>query len=106
MTINDINKILAQLAENPSRDNVLDFAFAVLQWMNIEPNVADPANSGTGNKPQLLSPQTHKLKDFLAPAPQTVQPQLYRLSANNQNIRVRFAIEKTEKRLYQSVGGQ
>lgn len=92
MTINDINKILAQLAENPSRENVLDFAFALLQWMNIEPNA--------GNKPQLISPQTQKLKDFLAPAPQTVQPQLYRLSADNQNVRVRFAVLKKLKKDY------
>jgi methylase of polypeptide subunit release factors len=92
MTINEINKILAQLAENPSRENVLDFAFALLQWMNIEPNAQQ--------KPQLLSPQTQKLKDFLAPAPQTVQPQLYRLSADNQNIRVRFAVLKKLKKDY------
>jgi adenine-specific DNA-methyltransferase len=92
MTINEINKILAQLAESPSRENVLDFAFALLQWMHIEPNAQ--------NKPQLLSPQTQKLKDFLAPAPQTVQPQLYRLSADNQNIRVRFAVLKKLKKDY------
>jgi len=92
MTINDINQILAQLAESPSRENVLDFAFALLQWMNIEPNAQ--------NKPQLLSPQTQKLKDFLAPAPQTVQPQLYRLSADNQNVRVRFAVLKKLKKDY------
>lgn len=92
MTINEINKILAQLAENPSRENVLDFAFALLQWMNIEHNAQQ--------KPQLLSPQTQKLKDFLAPAPQTVQPQLYRLSADNQNVRVRFAVLKKLKKDY------
>jgi len=92
MTINEINKILAQLAENPSRENVLDFAFALLQWMNIEPNAQ--------KKPQLLSPQTQKLKDYLAPAPQTVQPQLYRLSADNQNVRVRFAVLKKLKKDY------
>lgn len=92
MTINEINKILAQLAESPSRENVLDFAFALLHWMNIEPNAQQ--------KPQLLSPQTQKLKDFLAPAPQTVQPQLYRLSADNQNIRVRFAVLKKLKKDY------
>ncbi len=92
MTINEINKKLAQLAENPSRENVLDFAFALLQWMNIEPNAQ--------NNQQLLSPQTQKLKDFLAPAPQTVQPQLYRLSADNQNVRVRFAVLKKLKKDY------
>lgn len=92
MTINDINNKLSQLATNPSRENVLDFSFALLQWMEIEPNAS--------NKPQLLSPQTQKLKDFLAPAPQTVQPQLYRISADNQNIRVRFAVLKKLKKEY------
>ncbi len=92
MTINDINKILSRLAEQPTRENVLDFSFSLLQWMNIEPNA--------GNKPQLLSPQTQKLKDFLAAAPQTVQPQLYRISADNQNIRVRFAVLKKLKKEY------
>ncbi len=99
MTIADINKILSRLAENPSRESILDFSFALLQWMGIEPNAQ--------NKPQLLSPQTQKLKDFLAPAPQTVQPQLYRLSADlsadkagNQNIRVRFAVLKKLKKDY------
>lgn len=92
MTLNDINKILSRLAENPTRENILDFSFALLQWMNIEPN--------TGNKPQLLSPQTQKLKDFLATAPQTVQPQLYRISADNQNIRIRFAVLKKLKKEY------
>lgn len=92
MTITDINKILSRLADNPTRENILDFSFGLLQWMNIEPNAA--------NKPQLLSPQTQKLKDFLATAPQTVQPQLYRISADNQNIRVRFAVLKKLKKEY------
>ncbi len=92
MTIADINKILSRLADNPTRENILDFSFGLLQWMNIEPNAA--------NKPQLLSPQTQKLKDFLATAPQTVQPQLYRISADNQNIRVRFAVLKKLKKEY------
>lgn len=92
MTINDINKILSRLADNPTRENILDFSFGLLQWMNIEPNA--------GNKPQLLSPQTQKLKDFLVTAPQTVQPQLYRISADNQNIRVRFAVLKKLKKEY------
>lgn len=92
MNVTDINKSLTQLAENKTRENVLDLSFALLQWMNIEPNA--------GNKPQLLSPQTQKLKDYLATAPQTVQPQLYRLSADNQNIRVRFAVLKKLKKDY------
>lgn len=92
MSINDINNILSRLAGNRTRENILDLSFGLLQWMNIEPNAA--------NKPQLLSPQTQKLKDFLAPAPQTVQPQLYRISADNQNIRVRFAVLKKLKKEY------
>lgn len=92
MTLTDINKALSNLAEQPTRENILAFSFELLQWMNIAPN--------TENKPQLLSPQTQKLKDYLANAPQTVQPQLYRLSADNQNIRVRFAVLKKLKKEY------
>ena len=92
MTLTDINKALSNLAEQPTRENILAFSFELLQWMNITPN-AD-------NKPQLLSPQTQKLKDYLGNAPQTVQPQLYRLSADNQTIRVRFAVLKKLKKEY------
>jgi methylase of polypeptide subunit release factors len=92
MTLTDINKALSNLAEQPTRENILAFSFELLHWMNITPN-AD-------NKPQLLSPQTQKLKDYLANAPQTVQPQLYRLSADNQPIRVRFAVLKKLKKEY------
>lgn len=92
MTLTDINKALSNLAEQPTRENILAFSFELLHWMNITPN-AD-------NKPQLLSPQTQKLKDYLANAPQTVQPQLYRLSADNQQIRVRFAVLKKLKKEY------
>ena len=90
--MNDLNNRLAQITENPSRENILNLSFALLQWMGIAPN--------KDSKPQLLSPQTQKLKDFLAPAPQTVQPQLYRLSADNQNIHVRFAVLKKLKKDY------
>lgn len=99
MTINDINKILSRLAEQPTRENILDFSFGLLQWMNIEINAGNPPD-GRAGKPQLLSPQTQKLKDFLLTAPQTVQPQLYRISADNQNIRVRFAVLKKLKKEY------
>lgn len=92
MTIIEINKRLEVLKVSPSRENILEFSFALLQWMNIVPN--------TGNKPQLLSPQTQKLKDYLVTAPQTVQPQLYRLSADAQNIRIRFAVLKKLKKEY------
>lgn len=96
MTTANINRILTELAAETSNEKrrtiVLVLSFALLEWMKIEPN--------TGNKPQLLSPQTQKLKDYLATAPQTVQPQLYRLSADNQNIRVRFAVLKKLKKDY------
>lgn len=92
MTINDINKALSQLAEQPARENILDFSFVLLQWMGLEPNA--------NKTPQLLAPKTQKLKDFLVPAPQTVQPQLYRLNTDNQNIRVRFAVLKKLKKEY------
>ena len=99
MTITDINKALSNLAEQRTRENILAFSFELLQWMNITPNADNPAEGGTG-KPQLLTPQTQKLKDFLANAQQTVQPQLYRLSADNQPIRVRFAVLKKLKKEY------
>jgi hypothetical protein len=92
MTITDINKIVTDLAEQKTREKVLGFSFTLLQWMGITPN-AD-------QKPQLLSPQTQKLKEYLANAPQTVQAQLYRLSADGQNIRVRFAVLKKLKKDY------
>lgn len=92
MTLSDINKNLSQLAEQRTRESILELSFTILQWMGIVPNA--------GNKPQLLSPQTQKLKDYLATAPQTVQPQLYRLSADGQNIRVRFAVLKKLKKDY------
>ena len=92
MTLTDINIALSNLAEQQTRENILIFSFELLKWMNITPNADD--------KPQLLSPQTQKLKDYLANAPQTVQPQLYRLSADNQPIRVRFAVLKKLKKEY------
>jgi len=91
MTITDINNILETIKEK-KRENVFNFSFALLQWMGVTPNA--------GNKPQLVSPQTNKLKDFLFPAPLTVQPQLYRLTADNQNIRIRFAVLKKLKKDY------
>ncbi|MEK7263098.1 MAG: Eco57I restriction-modification methylase domain-containing protein [Bacteroidota bacterium] len=92
MILTDINKKLEQLKGNPSRENIFDLSFTLLQWMNVTPNA--------GSKPQLVTPQTQKLKEYLFPAPQTVQPQLYRLTADNQNIRVRFAVLKKLKQEY------
>lgn len=92
MTIQELNDLLTQLSQQRTREKVLEFANALVDWMGIKLN--------DGGKPQLLAPQTQKLKDYLATAPQTVQPQLYRLAADNQNIRVRFAVLKKVKKDY------
>jgi adenine-specific DNA-methyltransferase len=92
MTIKELNILLNKLGEQPDRDVVLQFAFSLLDWMGITPN--------TNNTPQLVAPKTQKLKDYLYTAPQTIQPQLYRLNAENQNIRVRFAVLKKLKKDY------
>lgn len=92
MTLEQLNIALHKLAEQPQREHVLEFSFALMQWMGIEPNA--------GKTPQLIAPKTQKLKEYLVTAPQTVQPQLYRLSADNQNIRVRFSVLKKLKKEY------
>ncbi|MEI6049535.1 MAG: TaqI-like C-terminal specificity domain-containing protein [Bacteroidota bacterium] len=92
MTLTDINKILSQIAEQKTRGKIIEFSFELMQWMGITPNA--------GNKPQLLATQTQKLKEYLVNAPQTVLSQLYRLSADGQNIRVRFAVLKKLKKEY------
>lgn len=94
MTLNDLNNSLQQLASKQDRDSILDFSFALMGWMGIEPN--------SGNTPQLLAPKTQKLKEYLENAPKTVQSQLYRLSADNQPIRVRFSVLKKLKKDYVS----
>jgi len=94
MILQDLNKRLDELSKHKSRESLLEFAYALTEWMGLET---------TANKiPQLLAPKTQKLKDFLVPAPQTVQPQLYRLNADNQNIRIRFAVLKKIKKEYLS----
>jgi hypothetical protein len=80
MNIIELNQILASLSES-KRENIFNFAFALMEWMGIEPN--------GDKKPQLVAPQTQKLREFLVPAPQTVLPQLYRLSADTHNVRIR-----------------
>lgn len=62
----------------------MEFAFTLIEWMGL---IAHDDKKG-----QLLAPQTNKLKGFLAPVPKTAQPQLYRLTADGQNIRIRFAV--------------
>jgi len=92
MTIQELNDLLNQLSQQRTREKVLEFANALVDWMGVK--------LSEGGKPQLLAPQTQKLKDYLASAPQTVQPQLYRLTADNQNIRIRFAVLKKIKKDY------
>ncbi len=92
MTLQELNDLLTQLSQQRTRDKVLEFANALVDWMGLKLN--------DGGKPQLLAPQTQKLKDYLATAPQTVQPQLYRLTADSQNIRIRFAVLKKIKKDY------
>jgi adenine-specific DNA-methyltransferase len=94
MTIKELNILLNKIGEQPDRDTILQFAFSLLEWMGIAPN--------TNNTPQLVAPKTQKLKDYLFTAPQTIQPQLYRLNAENQNIRIRFAVLKKLKKEYVS----
>ena len=92
MTIQHLNDTLNQLSQQRSREKVFEFANALVEWMGLKLN--------DGSKPQLLAPQTQKLKEYLVPAPQTVQPQLYRLTADGQNIRIRFAVVKRIKKDY------
>jgi hypothetical protein len=104
MTIADINKILSQLAANPTRENVLDLSFALLQWMNIEAN-KDPDKIGTG-KPQLLSPQTQKLKDFWPGTANRTTTTVSHQCRQPEHQGSLCCIEKTEERNHQPVGGQ
>jgi len=92
MTIQELNQKLHNLNAENSRERVLEFSFALLGWMGIASNGED--------KPQLLATKTQTLSGYLAPAPMTTQPQLYRLSADGQNIRIRFAVLKKFKKSY------
>ena len=85
MTLDQLNNALGSLKAG-DRDSLLAFAYALVQFMGITPNDV--------SKPRLQSPHTVKLKDSLVPAPQTVQPQLYRISEEGHNIRVRLATLK------------
>lgn len=91
MTLTTINELLATLNEK-KRENVFAFASALMEWMQVELVAKE--------KPPLLSPSTQKLMGFLVPAPFTVQPQLYRLSNDNQNIMIRFGVLKKLKKDY------
>ena len=76
MTIHELNNLLSTFTEQ-KRENIISFSFALLEWMGITPNTDVPGSVGE-IKPRLITPQTQKLKEFLAQVPLTVQPQLYR----------------------------
>ncbi len=92
MNIYDLNTILEKLSKQPSRDTVIEFAFALVEWMGLTPN--------KDKTPQLVAPKTQKLMEYLLQTPHSVQPQLYRLTADGQNIRIRFAVLKKLKKDY------
>lgn len=91
MTLSILNDLLAKLNQK-KREHVFAFAAALMEWMQVE--------FVTKERPPLLSPSTQKLMDYLVPAPLTVQPQLYRLSNDNQNIKIRFGVLKKLKKDY------
>ncbi len=90
MNLTELNDILGGLEKHFGRENVLAFAFALMDWMGIEKNQV----------PQLVAPKTQKLREYLVPAPTTAQSQLYRLSAEIASIRVRFAVLKRLRKDY------
>lgn len=88
MELNDINRILSQLADDKAngRNHILTLAAALIEWMGLQ--------FVENSVPRLLDFQTLKLKEALVGAPVTGQEQLYRLTAENQPVRVRFAVFK------------
>ncbi|MDX2127415.1 MAG: Eco57I restriction-modification methylase domain-containing protein [Chloroherpetonaceae bacterium] len=85
MSLPRLNELLSKFSEG-KRDHILAFSSALLEWMGIP---AEPFQ-----KPPLITPQTQKLREWLAGAPITNQAQLFRLSAYHTKILVRFAVLK------------
>ncbi len=88
MELNDINRILGRLADDKAngRNHILTLAAALIEWTGLQ--------FVENSVPRLLDFQTLKLKEALVGAPVTGQEQLYRLTAENQPVRVRFAVFK------------
>jgi len=98
MEITKINAILEQLSSDPKngRDHILSLARAFIEWMGFE--------WVENNRPRLLDFGTLKLKEALVPAPITGQEQIYRLTAEGQDIKVRFAVlKKYDKKTIQYI---
>lgn len=88
MDIEKINEIIKQLGSDPinGRNHILSLSRALIEWMGFEWVEND--------RPRLLDFKTLNLKAALAPAPITGQEQIYRLTAEGQDLRVRFAVLK------------
>jgi type I restriction-modification system DNA methylase subunit len=96
MELTGINDILSRIEAEPERgrDHILSLCAALIDWMGF-----GYVEQGT---PRLLDFQTIKLRDALVPAPVTGQEQLYRLTADGQDVRIRFAVlKRMEKRTIQ-----
>ncbi|MEK7718524.1 MAG: DNA methyltransferase, partial [Bacteroidota bacterium] len=96
MEIHRINDVLAQLENDRAngRDHIITLAATLIEWMGF----AYVEN----NRPRLLDFKTLKLKEALVPAPITGQEQIYRMTAEGQNLRVRFAVlKKFDKKVVQ-----
>ncbi len=86
MKLEDFNLLLSELDANPGREQVMNTALAFLEWIGIK-----PAKDGKG---KLLAPKKEELKKYLTRHPVTNQFQLYKLSAEDEAITVRFAFLK------------
>jgi methylase of polypeptide subunit release factors len=86
MKLDDFNVLLKDLDSTPGREQVMKTAFAFLDWMGIKPHKE--------GKEKLLAPKKEELKRYLTRHPITNQFQLYRLSADDEAITVRFAFLK------------
>ncbi|HBL77641.1 MAG: hypothetical protein A2W90_02990 [Bacteroidetes bacterium GWF2_42_66] len=96
MEIEKINGILEQLSADPQngRDHILALSRALIEWMGFEWVEND--------RPRLLDFGTLKLKEALVPAPVTGQEQIYRLTSEGQNLKVRLAVlKKYDKKMIQ-----
>lgn len=86
MKLEDFKTLLEDLHNNPGRERAITAAFAMVEWFGLK-----PPKEG---KERLLAPKKEELKKYLTRHPVTNQFQLYRLTADNEPITVRFAFLK------------